>query len=66
MLVQTLKKRGCNKNERTTHHTNTTTKHSKDKKKDVRINQMKLELSYIQKHNNGRRGHREGERVHLL
>jgi len=28
---------------------------------------MKLELSYIFKiHNNGRRGHREGERVHLL
>ena len=64
-------KRGCNKEKKDQPTTNNK-KHrfknteTKNNKTSENCDPMKLELSYIQKHNNGRRGHIEGERVHLL
>jgi hypothetical protein len=70
MRIETLQERVQQRKERPTHHKQQqkvpfqTTKQNNKTCKNC--DPMKLELSYIQKHNNGRRGHREGERVHLL
>jgi len=64
MLDKTLQERVQQRNERPTHHKQQKGTVSNTQKKTERENcdPMKLKLSYIQKYNSGRFGHREGER----